>query len=92
MATLFFYWRFDSAYLTALFVLLCLFLTILGLYWRSILLVRISYATLGLCIIRLLFFDLRETDLLTRALMFIAIGVMMILAQVVYKKFRHRLS
>ncbi len=91
LSALFFYWRFDLAYLTTLFVLLCLIMIGMGFYWRNIRVIQIAYTSLAACVIRLIFFDLRESDMLIRALVFIAVGGMMIMAQMMYKKFHYRL-
>jgi hypothetical protein len=89
---LFFFWRFDLAYLTLLIILLNIILIAIGFYWKNIRVIQFGYAALGLCVIRLIGFDLKESDILFRAFIFIGSGIMMILSQIIYSKFKHRLS
>lgn len=90
--SLYFFWRFDSTYLTLIYFLICLLLTASGLYWRSPKIIKIAYTGFAACIVRLLFFDLYEQNMAVKALIFILSGLFMLGSQAIYKKFQHRLS
>ncbi|NGX60936.1 MAG: hypothetical protein K940chlam9_00411 [Chlamydiae bacterium] len=77
-------------------------LTLLWVGWISVYLsvslliksqrsIQIGMASLLLCSGRLIFFDLVQTDLSTRALVFIGVGSLMLGISILYKKYKHRI-
>ena len=91
-AGLFLFWRFEAAYLTILWVALSLFMLISALYWRNNKLANISFGAIGICAVRLIFFDLAQTELFIRACVFMGVGVMMLLSNIFFNAFKKRLS
>lgn len=89
---LFLLWRFDKAYLTMLWVIEIVAMVMLGYFLRSKYMVHIAFAFLAFCVARLITYDLAQTDLLVRALVFVVVGILMIFIHVLYKKFAGRLS
>lgn len=85
-------WRFDKAFLTMLWVIEIVSMVILGYYLKSKKLVHIAFAFLILCVLRLIFYDLGQTDLLIRAIVFVIVGLLMILIHMIYKKYANRLT
>ena len=84
--------NYEKALLTVLWVgLTCLYLT-LSLIMRSKISVQVSMCALGICSLRLIIFDLTQTNLSVRALVFLGVGLMMLLISVLYKKFKHRIE
>lgn len=89
---LFFAFNFEKTVLTFLWVgLTCLYLAI-GLLVKSKESIQIAMVTLVFCSIRLILFDLVQTDLAIRALVFIGVGSLMLGVSVLYKKYKHRID
>ncbi|MBN9287606.1 MAG: hypothetical protein BGO43_04025 [Gammaproteobacteria bacterium 39-13] len=89
---LFLLWRFDKAYLTMLWVTEIFFIVIFSFLLKHKSLIRLAFAFLAFCVLRLIFYDLAQTDLLIRALVFVAIGLLMIFIHMIYKKYAGRLT
>jgi uncharacterized membrane protein len=89
---LFLLWRFDKAYLTMLWVTEIFFIVIFAFLLKHKSLIRLAFAFLAFCVLRLIFYDLAQTDLLIRALVFVAIGLLMIFIHMIYKKYAGRLT
>jgi uncharacterized membrane protein len=45
----------------------------------------------GLCIVRLVFFDLKESTTITKALVFVGVGLLMLGMNILYRKYKDRL-
>lgn len=88
----FLYWRFDHAILTAFWVGEIFTLVSLGLLLKHKRLVQLSLALLLFCVARLVIYDLSQTDLLARTIVFAAVGALMTGIHVLYKKFSPRLK
>lgn len=89
---LLFGFNFEKAILTLLWVgLTCVYLAV-GLLIKSKRSIQIAMAALVFCSVRLIIFDLVQTDLTTRALVFIGVGSLMLGISVLYKKFKHRIE
>jgi hypothetical protein len=86
----FFFWRFEKGYLTLIWVLEIFILVALSLWIRQKKMMHIAFSLMGLCVLRLLFFDLAQSDLSTRALVFIGVGILMILMYSLYTRFKER--
>jgi len=88
----FFIWSFNGAVLTALISFEALLILVL-----SILIKEDSFrytALMGIIvsIIRLIFFDLRESDIFIKAVAFIIVSIIMLLMNVLYNKFKDRIE
>jgi hypothetical protein len=89
---LLFAFNFEKALLTLLWVgLICLYLSI-GLLIKSKRSIQIGMMALLFCSIRLIVFDLVQSNLSTRALVFIGVGGLMLGISVLYKKYKYRLA
>jgi len=87
---LFLYWSFDRSVLTLLwvaesFALFILSLAVMENHFRVI-----SQIGLGLCLVRLIFFDLAQSGTLMRAVVFVGVGGMMLVMNALYNKYRDR--
>lgn len=89
---LFLLWRFDKAYLTMLWVGEIFAIVVVGFALKHRLLVQIALTFLAFCVLRLLFYDLAQTDLLIRAIVFVIVGLLMVFIHMIYKKFADRLK
>ncbi len=86
----FLFWSFDKAILTFLWVVECLALFVLSIVLRD---KYFRYVALGgvlICVGRLLSYDLAQTNWLTRALVFVGTGVVMLLMNSIYNKYKGR--
>lgn len=89
---LLFAFNFEKTLLTLLWVgLICVYLSV-GLLIKSRRSIQIGMASLLLCSGRLIIFDLVQTDLSTRALVFIGVGSLMLGVSALYKKYKHRIT
>jgi hypothetical protein len=89
---LLFAYNFQKAILTLLWVgLISLYLGI-GLFLKSKRSIQIAMTVLAICGVRLVMFDLVQSDLAVRALVFIGVGFLMLGISVVYKKFKYRIQ
>ncbi|MDB2613999.1 hypothetical protein N9Y92_02435 [Chlamydiales bacterium] len=89
---LLFAFNFEKTLLTLLWVgLTCLYLSV-GLLVKSKRSIQIAMAALLICSIRLIIFDLVQSDLATQSLVFIGVGSLMIGFSVMYKKYKHRIE
>jgi hypothetical protein len=87
---LFLYWSFDRSMLTLLWVIESFAIFVLSLALRDSHFRYLSMATLSACLIRLVFYDLSRSPTLTRALVFIGVGLIMLLMNVLYTRYRDR--
>jgi len=89
---LLFAFNFEKAILTLLWVgLICVYLAV-GLLIKSKRTIQISMVALALCSGRLIIFDLTQSDLPIRALVFIGVGCLMLAFSALYKKYKHRIA
>jgi uncharacterized membrane protein len=87
-----FAFNFENAILTLLWVgLACLYIAV-GLLVKSQRSIQIAMAALVFCSVRLILFDLIQSDMATRALVFIGVGSLMLGVSILYKKFEHRIE
>ncbi|MCU0847146.1 MAG: hypothetical protein MUD12_04595 [Spirochaetes bacterium] len=87
---LFLYWSFDRSVLTLLWVAESFALFILSLAVKENHFRVISQIGLGLCLVRLIFFDLAQSGTLMRAVVFVGVGGMMLVMNALYNKYRDR--
>ena len=45
---------------------------------------------LGICVVRLLFFDMSQSSILTKALVFVGVGIIMVGINALYSKYKDR--
>jgi hypothetical protein len=84
----FLYWRFDLAILTLLWVVECVIVFALGIALRVGQFRTVALAALGVCVVRLVFFDLFNSDTITRGVVFLGVGGLMLAMNFLYKKFQ----
>jgi len=85
---LLFLFKADSSYITLLLVLECLIIYILSLVLKENHFMYLSLLGLTGCLIRLLISDLSNSGTITRALVFIGVGLIMILMYGLNNHFR----
>ncbi|MCP5047988.1 MAG: DUF2339 domain-containing protein, partial [bacterium] len=91
LATAFFlYWNFDRSVLTLFWVVEIFAIFTLSILFRENHFRYTAMIGLGACLIRLIFYDLARSDTLTRAMVFLGVGILMILMNSLYNKYRHR--
>jgi uncharacterized membrane protein len=89
---LLFAFNFEKAILTLLWVgLSCIYLCA-GLLVKSQRSIQIAMLALLFCSIRLIAFDLMQSDLAIRALVFIGVGALMLGISFLYKKYKYRIE
>ena len=86
----FLYLTFDKGILTFFWILEALGLLILGILLKEKYFRYVSLSLVGLCVIRLMFFDLSNSDLLIRALVLLGVGVVLIIMNSLFKKYKDR--
>jgi uncharacterized membrane protein len=52
----------------------------------------VALAGVVLCVGRLIFYDLAQSGTLTRALVFLGVGVIMLMMNSVYNKYKHKFN
>ena len=87
---LFLYWSFDSSILTLLWVVQAFAVFVLGAILRESHFRYLSMGALILCLLRLVFFDLARSATLTRAVVFLGVGAIMLVMNYLYGKYRER--
>lgn len=87
---LFLYLTFDKGILTFFWILESLGLLILGIMLKEKYFRYVSLSLVGICVIRLMFFDLSNTDFLIRALVLLGVGVVLLVMNTLFKKYKHR--
>lgn len=86
----FLYLTFDKGILTFFWILEALGLLILGILLKEKYFRYVSLSLVGLCVVRLMFFDLSNSDFLIRALVLLGVGVVLIIMNSLFKKYKDR--
>ncbi len=81
---------FDKSILTLLWVVECFSIFILSIILKVNNFKIISLLGLILCLIRLVFYDLAKTNTLTKGIVFLLVGGLMLIMNVVYNKYKER--
>ncbi len=89
---LFLYFSFDKSILTLLWVVECFMVFVLSVILKEKYFRYVALAAQGICIVRLIFFDLAQTSTLTRAFVFIGVGVIMLVMNSIYNKYKERFN
>lgn len=87
---LFLYLSFDKGILTFFWILESLALLILGIILKEKYFRYVSLSLVGVCLIRLMFFDLSNADFLIRALVLLGVGVVLLVMNTLFKKYKSR--
>ena len=86
----FLYLTFDKGILTLFWILESLGLLILSLALKEKYFRYVSLSFVAICVVRLMFFDLSNADFLVRALVLLGVGVVLILMNTLFKKYKGR--
>lgn len=86
----FLYLTFDKGILTFFWILEALGLLILGILLKEKYFRYVSLSLVGLCVIRLMFFDLSNADFLIRALVLLGVGIVLLVMNSLFKKYKDR--
>lgn len=87
---LFLFLSFDKGILTFFWILESLGLLILGIILKEKYFRYVSLSLVGVCVIRLMFFDLSNADFLIRALVLLGVGVVLLIMNTLFKKYKER--
>jgi|GEM_PF-945088 len=87
---LFLYLTFDKGILTFFWILESLGLLILGIILKEKYFRYVSLSLVGVCVVRLMFFDLSNADFLIRALVLLGVGVVLLVMNTLFKKYKER--
>lgn len=87
---LFLFLSFDKGILTFFWILESLGLLILGIILKEKYFRYVSLSLVGVCVIRLMFFDLSNADFLIRALVLLGVGVVLLVMNTLFKKYKER--
>lgn len=87
---LFFYGSFDRSFLTLLWVFEAFAIFALSLILRESHFRYLSMAWLAGCLLRLVFYDLSRSPTLTRAIVFIGVGILMLVMNSLYNRYKER--
>ena len=87
---LFLYLSFDKGILTFFWILESLGLLILGIILKEKYFRYVSLSLVGICVIRLMFFDLSNADFLIRAMVLLGVGVVLLVMNTLFKKYKER--
>ena len=85
---LFLFWSFDSALLTLFWMVEVFVVFFVGLRLNQDHFRYVAQSAMVLCLIRLLLFDLSQSSIVMRAFVFLGVGGIMILMNVIYRKYR----
>lgn len=86
----FLYLTFDKGILTFFWILEALGLLILGILLKEKYFRYVSLSLVGLCVVRLMFFDLSNADFLIRAMVLLGVGVVLLVMNSLFKKYKDR--
>ena len=87
---LFLFLSFDKGILTFFWILESLGLLILGIILKEKYFRYVSLSLVGICVIRLMFFDLSNADFLIRAMVLLGVGVVLLVMNTLFKKYKER--
>ncbi|PJJ09365.1 putative membrane protein DUF2339 [Flavobacterium sp. 1] len=86
----FLYLSFDKGILTFFWILEALGLLILGIMLKEKYFRYVSLSLVGICVIRLMFFDLSNSNFLIRALVLLGVGIVLLVMNSLFKKYKDR--
>lgn len=89
---IFLFFRFEKAVLTLLWVGEVFVVFALGIFLKERHFIRVALAFLAFCVIRLVGYDLAQTNLAVRAGVFVGVGVLMLGINALYRRFKDRLD
>ena len=87
---IFLYQSFSRAILTLLWVVECFFIFISSVILKENHFRYVAMTGLALALLRLVFYDMAKSNTLTRALVFIGVGVIMLVMNSIYNKYKDR--
>jgi hypothetical protein len=87
---IFLYWSFESSVLTLLWVVECFMIFSLSLLLRAQQFRYVAMIGLAACLLRLIFYDMAQAGTLTKALVFLGVGGIMLLMHTLYKRYKSR--
>ncbi len=85
---IFLYWRFDSAVLTLLWVIECFVIFSLSIALKVPQFRIVALAALGACLLRLVIFDMANTETIMRGIVFLGVGALMLGMNYLYRRFK----
>ncbi|WP_367898223.1 hypothetical protein AB3N61_00570 [Leptospira sp. WS58.C1] len=86
----FLFWSFDSSLLTLLWMVEVFIVFLMGLILKKEHFRYVSLVAMIVCLLRLIFWDLSQSSTITRALVFLGVGGILILMNTLYGKFGNK--
>lgn len=87
---LFLFYSFDKSILTLLWVIECFLVFILSIILKEKYFRYVALGAIVLCVLRLIFYDLAQASALTRAFVFFGVGIIMLIMNALYNKYKGR--
>jgi hypothetical protein len=88
----FLYWNFDHAILTLLWVAEAFVIFAFSIMLRADHFRYTALTVIGLSLLRLVFYDLAHAGTITRAVVFLGVGIIMLLIHVLFNQFKGRMA
>ena len=89
---MFLFWSFEKSVLTLVWVVECFVIFVLSIILRESHFRYAALGGLGLCVARLVFYDLRQAETISKALVFLGAGIIMLAMNYIYNKYKARFS
>ena len=89
---MFLYWKFGKSVLTLSWMIEVFIVFILGILLQEDRFRTLSLGVLLVCAVRLVFYDLVQTETLTRGIVFLSFGGILLLMHAIHKYFKRKIS
>lgn len=86
----FLFWSFDKTVLSLLWVIECFVLFLISILMREPQFRIVSMVGISLIFLRIVFYDLTGRDFFIKAVVFIAVGLILIVMNTIYNKYKYR--
>lgn len=86
----FLFWSFDKTVLSLLWVIECFVLFLISIIMREPQFRVVSMVGIGLIFLRIVFNDLNGEDFFIKAVVFISVGIILIVMNTIYNKYKYR--
>jgi hypothetical protein len=84
----FLYWSFEKTLLSLFWMVECFILFIFSIVFKERLFRITSMLGIVIIIIRMIFYDLKQSDILTKSIVFIIAGIILIAMNTIYNKYK----
>ncbi|GIX41502.1 MAG: hypothetical protein KatS3mg129_1235 [Leptospiraceae bacterium] len=88
----FLYWSFSKTLLSLLWMVECFILFIFSIVFKERLFRITSMSGIIIILFRMIFYDLKQTTTLTKSLVFISVGIILLTMNIIYNKYKEKLK